>query len=171
MLRCFDGGVNSGERDIAKPGACLRFDPLSGFPGDEVGDVAAFFDEFAIVVPGDAEWPRFVAVVIRVNAACEAAISGIETKLVGAVFGGGSQMPFSKEAGFVARIAEGCGECFIAVGEDRGVGGDSGVASKATGMASREQTCARGSTHGADVVLVEFDARGCEAVDIGRANV
>lgn len=80
-------------------------------------------------------------------------------------------MPFSKEAGFVARIAEGRGECFVPIWEDGGVGWDGGVASKAAGMASREQAGAGGSTHGTDIVLIEFDSRGCEAVDVGRANM
>ena len=69
--------------------------------------MTALFDEFAIAVPGNAERAGFVAVVIWVNAASQTPIAGIETKLVGTVFGRGSQMPFSKEAGFVARIAEG----------------------------------------------------------------
>ena len=79
-----DGHVDGGEGDVAEPGPVAALDPVEGGAGDEVGDVPGLFDQLPIAVPGDGELAPLVAVVIRVNAAGQAAVAGVEAVFLGA---------------------------------------------------------------------------------------
>ena len=79
-----DGHVDGGEGDVTEPGPVAALDPVPGGAGDEVRHVPGLFDQLPIAVPGDGELAPLVAMVIRVNAAGQAAVAGVEAVFLGA---------------------------------------------------------------------------------------
>ena len=162
-----DGGVGEVEEEVGVFFA--GFDPFDGFGGDEVGDVALFFDQLAVAMPGVGVGAFFVAVVVGADAAAEGAVGVVEAVVVGAPFGFGAEVPFAGEAGLVADLFEGLGE---GDGFDwEAAFGLGGGDAEAAPVAAGHESGAGGGADGGDVVVGEFDAFGCEFVEVGGGGV
>ena len=72
LVRFFDRQMDGGEWHIEKErGRAARFDPADGFGGEQVGDVARFFEPLFVAMPRLRERTLFVAMIPRADSARE----------------------------------------------------------------------------------------------------
>src|SRR5262245_40943768 len=85
-----------------KRSVAAGFEPLRGLAGDEVGDVALFFDELTVAMPRAGKLAFFIAMVERAGAAGERAVAVVEAKFLRPFLGLGAEMPFAGDGSVVA---------------------------------------------------------------------
>ena len=165
-----DGHVDGGEGDVTEPGPVAALDPVPGGVGDEVRHVPGLFDQLAVAVPGDGKLAPLVAMVIRVNAAGQAAVAGIEAVGLGAELRCRTEVPLAEQPGVVSLVAQHGGQGGVAIRQDGRVRRYGGVGAKTPRMPAGEQRRAGGRTHRADVVLGQLHASLYQPVNVRRAD-